>query len=131
MKRIFSLALLGLAVLAFSGCSGGDSGASGSSLVKATIGGSVSGYDSTIDIYNHEASANDICEVYSVPNSSSNWGTNLLRTGQITPANERQFGSDHCGRNWAIKIVDCVGNESEGSYYRGCHTTTYFTFKNW
>jgi len=132
MKRIFSLALAGLAVLTFSGCSsGGDSGGSGSSLTKITTGGSISVYDSTIEIYNHETSANDICEVYSVPDNSSNWGVDLLGTGHIAPANVRQFGSDHCDQYWAIKIVDCAGNESEGAYYRECYTTTYFTFKNW
>ena len=132
MKSIVSLVMAGMAVFALSGCGGDGSGddLGGSSLVKDYAQNrSNTMYDSSINLLNDTDSSENICEVYSAPQSSDNWSK--LTGTPIVPGEVHEWGSNHCNQHWDLKVVDCVSNESTITYYRKCGTTTYFTFKNW
>ena len=131
MKKAVSLVVACVTLFSLSGCgAGGDTG--GFSLVRdGAVSGSISARDSAISLLNHDSSIASICEVYSTPSSSGNWGVKLTGT-PIAPGSEVAWGSDGCDQNWDLMVVDCAGNESSiYNYYRECDTTTYFTSKSW
>jgi len=111
--------------------------ASSLALVMAGCGGG--GLTDTIDpgdgvsylrVGNSSDSTSKICNVYSNPSSSGDWGSDRL-SGTISSGYYKEFSTTNCNIDYDLKVVFCDGYTDQNSYYRPCGTTTTKTFRNW
>lgn len=88
--------------------------------------------DSYLRVQNSIDSYNDICNVYSNPSTSPDWGPDRL-SGTIAPGYYREFSTSNCNINYDLKVVYCGSGYTDyyNNYYRACGATRTITFRDW